>query len=163
MSKSSSDSSSCPSQQSPDASRGRSSSSCRAGNSKEELEGTAELPQGDVEDDVHVDVDVDVVGIAKLPKDNSLLARFCHLPLIDSNAANDAIHIMSVMTILLMTMLTKFLPKSFKPFKPSILSQEVSVALNRGEELKKLKERLSAAKLIMEKDPSAKPWMLSRF
>merc|ERR1711936_440293 len=29
-----------------DASRGRSSSSCRAGNSKEELEGTAELPQG---------------------------------------------------------------------------------------------------------------------
>ena len=60
-------------------------------------------------------------------------------------------------------MLTKFLPKSFKPFKPSIFSQEVSVALNRGEELKKLKERLSAAKLIMEKDPSAKPWMLSRF
>ena len=72
-------------------------------------------------------------------------------------------HIMSVITILLVTMLTKFLPKSFKPFKPSILSQEVSVALNRGEELKKLKERLSAAKLIMEKDPSAKPWMLSRF
>ena len=68
-------------------------------------------------------------------------------------------HIMSVMTILLITML----PKSFKPFQPSILSQEVSVALNRGEELKKLKERLSAAKLIMEKDPSAKPWMLSRF
>merc|ERR1711988_578711 len=30
------------------------------------------------------------------------------------------------------------------------------------EELKKLKERLSAAKLIVEKDPSAKPWMLSR-
>ena len=55
------------------------------------------------------------------------------------------------------------MPKSFKPFKPSIISQEVSVALNRGEELKKLKERLSAAKLIMEKDPSAKPWMLSRF
>merc|ERR1712062_917606 len=44
---------------------------------------------------------------------------------------------------------------------PSYL-KEVSVALNRGEELKKLKERLSAAKLIMEKDPSAKPWMLSR-
>ena len=41
--------------------------------------------------------------------------------------------------------------------------QEVSVALHRGEELKKLKERLSAAKLIMDKDPSAKPWMLSRF
>ena len=74
VSSSSSESSSCPSQQSPDASRGRSSSSCRAGNSKEELEGTAELPQGDVEDDVHFDVDVDVVGIAKLPKDNSLLA-----------------------------------------------------------------------------------------
>ena len=44
----------------------------------------------------------------------------------------------------------------------TFLIQEVSVALNRGEELKKLKERLSAAKLIMEKDPSAKPWMLSR-
>ena len=44
----------------------------------------------------------------------------------------------------------------------TFLMQEVSVALNRGEELKKLKERLSAAKLIMEKDPSAKPWMLSR-
>merc|ERR1712066_983225 len=48
--------------------------------------------------------------------------------------------------------------------KPSLKEQpsylkEVSVALNRGEELK---ERLSAAKLIMEKDPSAKPWMLSR-
>ena len=39
----------------------------------------------------------------------------------------------------------------------------MSVALNRGEELKKLKERLSAAKLIMDKDPSAKPWMLSRY
>merc|ERR1711974_507316 len=51
--------------------------------------------------------------------------------------------------------------------KPSLKEQpsylkEVSVALHRGEELKKLKERLSAAKLIMEKDPSAKPWMLSR-
>merc|ERR1712228_877087 len=51
--------------------------------------------------------------------------------------------------------------------KPSLKEQpsylkEGSVALNRGEELKKLKERLSAAKLIMEKDPSAKPWMLSR-
>ena len=72
-------------------------------------------------------------------------------------------HIISVMTILLITILTMYLSKSFKPFKPSIISQEVSVALNRGEELKKLKERLSAAKLIMEKDPSAKPWMLSRF
>merc|ERR1711944_213355 len=47
--------------------------------------------------------------------------------------------------------------KSLKE-QPSYL-KEVSVALNRGEELKK---RLSAAKLIMEKDPSAKPWMLSR-
>merc|ERR1711970_725312 len=51
--------------------------------------------------------------------------------------------------------------------KPSLKEQpsylkEVSVALHRGEELKKLKERLSAAKLIMDKDPSAKPWMLSR-
>ena len=74
VSSSSSDSSSSLSQQSPDASRGRSSSSCRAGNSKEELEGTAELPQGDVEGDVHVDVDFNVVGIAKLPKDNSLMS-----------------------------------------------------------------------------------------
>merc|ERR1711928_191365 len=40
--------------------------------------------------------------------------------------------------------------KSLKE-QPSYL-KEVSVALNRGEELKKLKERLS----------SAKPWMLSR-
>ena len=46
--------------------------------------------------------------------------------------------------------------------QPSYL-KEVSVALNRGDELRKLKERLSAAKLIMEKDPSAKPWMLSRW
>merc|ERR1712130_260181 len=51
--------------------------------------------------------------------------------------------------------------------KPSLKEQpsylkEVSVALNRGEELKKLKERLSAAKLVMVKDPSVKPWMLSR-
>merc|ERR1712193_367859 len=42
--------------------------------------------------------------------------------------------------------------------KPSLKEQpsylkEVSVALNRGEELKKL---------MMDKDPSAKPWMLSR-
>ena len=72
MSSSSSNSSSYPSQQSPDASRGRPSSSCRAGNSKEELEGTAELPQGDVEDVVHIDVDVDVVGIVKLPKKKQL-------------------------------------------------------------------------------------------
>merc|ERR1711874_145570 len=50
--------------------------------------------------------------------------------------------------------------KSLKE-QPSYL-KEVSVALNRGDELRKLKERLSAAKLIMEKDPSAKPWMLSR-
>merc|ERR1711862_568554 len=51
--------------------------------------------------------------------------------------------------------------------KPSLKEQpsylkEVSVAINRGDELRKLKERLSAAKLLMEKDPSAKPWMLSR-
>merc|ERR1739838_469898 len=50
--------------------------------------------------------------------------------------------------------------KSLKE-QPSYL-KEVSVALHRGEELKKLKERLSAARLIMDKDPSAKPWMLSR-
>merc|ERR1712018_331962 len=50
--------------------------------------------------------------------------------------------------------------KSLKE-QPSYL-KEVSVALNTGEELKKLKERLPAAKLIMDKDPSAKPWTLSR-
>merc|ERR1712080_663943 len=53
------------------------------------------------------------------------------------------------------------------PRKPSLKEQpsylkEFSVAIHRGDELRKLKERLSAAKLIMEKDPSAKPWMLSR-
>merc|ERR1711894_749216 len=58
-------------------------------------------------------------------------------------------------------------PAAQAPRKPSLKEQpsylkEVSVALHRGEELKKLKERLSAAKLIMDKDPSAKPWMLSR-
>jgi hypothetical protein len=51
--------------------------------------------------------------------------------------------------------------------KPSLKEQpsylkEVSVALSRGDELRKLKERLSAARLIMEQDPTAKPWMLSR-
>ena len=51
---------------------------------------------------------------------------------------------------------------SFQWLELICLLQEVSVALHRGEELKKLKERLSAAKLIMDKDPSAKPWMLSR-
>merc|ERR1712105_360545 len=51
--------------------------------------------------------------------------------------------------------------------KPSLKEQpsylkEVSVALHRGEELKKLKEKLSSARLIMEKDPSAKPWMFEQ-
>ena len=44
---------------------------------------------------------------------------------------------------------------------PSYL-KEVSVALNRREELLKLRERMSSAKIILEKDPSAKPWLLSR-
>jgi len=44
---------------------------------------------------------------------------------------------------------------------PSYL-KEVSVALNRREELLKLRERMSSAKLILEKDPTAKPWLLSR-
>merc|ERR1712127_397749 len=53
------------------------------------------------------------------------------------------------------------------PRKPSLKEQpsylkEVSIAINRGDELRKLKERLSAARLIMEKVPTAKPWMLSR-
>ena len=36
------------------------------------------------------------------------------------------------------------------------------MALNRREELLKLRERMSSAKIILEKDPSAKPWLLSR-
>ena len=44
---------------------------------------------------------------------------------------------------------------------PSYL-KEVSVALSRREELLKLRERMSSAKIILEKDPSAKPWLLSR-
>ena len=32
----------------------------------------------------------------------------------------------------------------------------------RREELLKLRERMSSAKIILEKDPSAKPWLLSR-
>ena len=51
--------------------------------------------------------------------------------------------------------------------KPSLKEQpsylkEVSVALSRREELLKLRERMSAAKLIMDADPAAKPWLLSR-
>ena len=54
-----------------------------------------------------------------------------------------------------------------RPRKPSLKEQpsylkEVSVALSRREELLKLRERMSAAKLIMDADPSAKPWLLSR-
>ena len=45
--------------------------------------------------------------------------------------------------------------------QPSYL-KEVSVALTRREELLRLRERMSAAKLIMDADPSAKPWLLSR-
>ena len=36
------------------------------------------------------------------------------------------------------------------------------MALTRREELLRLRERMSAAKLIMDADPSAKPWLLSR-
>merc|ERR1712083_1076371 len=45
--------------------------------------------------------------------------------------------------------------------QPSYL-KEVSVALTRREELLRLRERMSAAKLIMDADPSAKPWLQSR-
>merc|ERR1712083_880587 len=45
--------------------------------------------------------------------------------------------------------------------QPSYL-KEVSVALTRREELLRLRERMSAAKLIMDADPSAKSWLLSR-
>merc|ERR1712227_813699 len=58
-------------------------------------------------------------------------------------------------------------PVSNKERKPSLKEmpsylKEVSVALNRREELLKLRERMSSAKLILEKDPTAKPWLLSR-
>merc|ERR1712227_990546 len=58
-------------------------------------------------------------------------------------------------------------PVSTKERKPSLKEmpsylKEVSVALNRREELLKLRERMSSAKLILEKDPTAKPWLLSR-
>ena len=57
---------------------------------------------------------------------------------------------------------TQSLPrKSSLKEMPSYL-KEVSVALNRREELLKLRERMSSAKIILEKDPSAKPWLLSR-
>ena len=51
--------------------------------------------------------------------------------------------------------------------KPSLKEQpsylkEVSVALSRREELLKLRQRMSAARLIMDADPAAKPWLLSR-
>ena len=52
--------------------------------------------------------------------------------------------------------------------KPSLREQpsylaEVSVALTRREELLRLRERMSAARLLMEgSDPGAKPWLLSK-
>merc|ERR1712106_886348 len=51
--------------------------------------------------------------------------------------------------------------------KPSLKEQpsylkEVSVALSRKDELLKLRQRMSAARLIMDADPAAKPWLLSR-
>jgi len=54
-----------------------------------------------------------------------------------------------------------------RPRKPSLKEQpsylkEVSVALTRREELLKLRERMSSAKIILDADPSAKPWLLSR-
>ena len=58
-------------------------------------------------------------------------------------------------------------PADTKDRKPSLKEmpsylKEVSVALSRREELLKLRERMSSAKLILEKDPTAKPWLLSR-
>eukprot|EP00092_Neocalanus_flemingeri_P016358 GFUD01017707.1.p1 GENE.GFUD01017707.1~~GFUD01017707.1.p1 ORF type:complete len:109 (-),score=40.49 GFUD01017707.1:416-742(-) len=54
-----------------------------------------------------------------------------------------------------------------RPRKPSLKEQpsylkEVSVALSRREELLKLRERMSSARIILDADPSAKPWLLSR-
>lgn len=45
--------------------------------------------------------------------------------------------------------------------QPSYL-KEVAVALTRRQELLKLKERLSSTKLLLDADPSTKPWMLVR-
>ena len=45
--------------------------------------------------------------------------------------------------------------------QPSYL-KEVSVALSRREELLKLRERMTSARIILDADPSAKPWLLSR-
>ena len=70
-----------------------------------------------------------------------------------------AVVVVMIMMIMIVVVISRLI---FQWFKLICILQEVSVALHRGEELKKLKERLSAAKLIMDKDPSAKPWMLSR-
>ena len=50
---------------------------------------------------------------------------------------------------------------SYLKEQPSYL-KEVSVALSRREELLQLRQRMSAARLIMDADPAAKPWLLSR-
>merc|ERR1712079_700654 len=58
-------------------------------------------------------------------------------------------------------------PVDTKDRKPSLKEmpsylKEVSVALTRREELLKLRERMSSAKIILEKDPSASSSVLSR-
>ena len=54
-----------------------------------------------------------------------------------------------------------------KPRKPSLKElpsylREVSVALNRREELLRLRERMSSTRLLLELDPSTKPWLQAR-
>ena len=54
-----------------------------------------------------------------------------------------------------------------RPRKPSLKEQpsylkEVSIALTRREELFKLRERMSSARLLLEADPSTKPWLSAR-
>ena len=54
-----------------------------------------------------------------------------------------------------------------KPRRPSLKEQpsylkEVSIALTRREELFKLRERMSSARLLLEADPSTKPWLQAR-
>merc|ERR1712226_627669 len=52
--------------------------------------------------------------------------------------------------------------KKAKPQGAAKLPQGGVSGLEQGGGVEEAKRRLSAAKLIMEKDPSAKPWMLSR-
>jgi hypothetical protein len=54
-----------------------------------------------------------------------------------------------------------------KPRRPSLKEQpsylkEVSIALTRREEIFNLRERMSSVRLLLEADPSTKPWLQAR-